>query len=69
MAVEILGAFLSRPAGDAADLPADGDDRRVTRVRMVRGSHGVGYVYDPEGTDELPHGHEQPPRPLEFAKR
>jgi hypothetical protein len=43
---------------------ADEDDRRITRVRMLRGSHGVSYVYDPEGTDELPPGHEQPSRLL-----
>ena len=24
---------------------ADEDDRRITRVRMLRGSHGVSYVY------------------------
>lgn len=47
---------------------ADEQSRRITRVRMLRGSHGVNYVYDPEGTDELPPGHEQPPRPLELAK-
>jgi hypothetical protein len=27
----------------------DGNDRRITRVRMLRGSHGVSYVYDPKG--------------------
>ncbi len=43
---------------------ADEYGRRITRVRMVRGSHGVSYVYDPEGTDELPPGHEQPASPL-----
>jgi hypothetical protein len=43
---------------------ADEHGRRLTRVRMVRGSHGVSYVYDPEGTDELPAGHEQPQQPL-----
>jgi len=47
---------------------ADEHDRRITRVRMLRGSHGVSYVYDPEGTDELPPGHEQPARPLELAQ-
>jgi len=47
---------------------ADESDRRITRVRMLRGSHGVSYVYDPEGTDELPPGHEQPARPLELAQ-
>jgi hypothetical protein len=47
---------------------ADENDRRITRVRMLRGSHGVSYVYDPEGTDELPPGHEQPSRPLEVAQ-
>jgi hypothetical protein len=46
---------------------ADENDRRTTRVRMLRGSHGVSYVYDPEGTDELPPGHERPARPLELA--
>ena len=48
---------------------ADQNDRRITHVRMVRGSHGVSYVYDAEGTDELPPGHEQPSRPLELARR
>jgi hypothetical protein len=43
---------------------ADQNDRQITRVRMLRGSHGVSYVYDPEGTDELPPGHEQPARRL-----
>jgi hypothetical protein len=47
---------------------ADQTDRRITRVRMLRGSHGVTYVYDPDGTDELPTGHEQPPGPLDLAK-
>jgi hypothetical protein len=47
---------------------ADENDRRITRVRMLRGSHGVSYVHDPEGTDELPPGHEQPSRPLEGAQ-
>jgi len=46
---------------------ADENDRRITRVRMLRGSHGVSYVYDPDGIDELPPGHEQPSRPLEVA--
>ena len=48
---------------------ADEKGRRITHVRLLRGSHGVGYVYDPEGTDELPPGHEQPPRPQEVTKR
>jgi hypothetical protein len=48
--------------------PADETDRRITRVRMLRGSHGVSYVYDPDGTDELPPGHEQPLRPLDLAE-
>ncbi len=41
---------------------ADEDGRRITRYRRVRGSHGESYVWDPEGTDELPLGYE-PPRP------
>ena len=45
----------------------DDDERRITRIRMVRGSHGVSYIYDPEGTDELPAGHDPPSRPLERA--
>ena len=48
---------------------AAAQDRRITRVRMLRGSYGVSYVYDPEGTDELPPGYEQPARPLEVAWR
>lgn len=44
---------------------ADENGRRITRVRMVRGSHGVSYVYDPDGTDELPQGQEMPPKPLQ----
>ena len=48
---------------------ADERDRRTTRVRMLRGSHGVSYVYDPEGTDELPPGYEQPSPALELAQR
>jgi len=47
--------------------PGAEDGRRITRVRMVRGSHGVSYVYDPEGTDELPPGHEPPRQPLKVA--
>ena len=47
-------------------LPVRGSSR-ITRVRMVRGSHGVSYVYGPDGTDELPQGHEAPPKPLEVA--
>jgi hypothetical protein len=43
---------------------ADTRGRRITSVRMVRGSHGVSYVYDPEGTDELPPGHDPPQKPL-----
>jgi hypothetical protein len=48
---------------------ADENGRRITRVRMIRGSHGVSYVYDPEGTDELPPGCEQPSPPLQLARR
>ena len=46
---------------------ADENERRITRVRMLSGNHGVSYVYDPEGTDELPPGHEQPSRPVAAA--
>jgi hypothetical protein len=28
--------------------------KRLTRCRMVRGTHGLDYVYDPHGTDEPP---------------
>jgi hypothetical protein len=45
----------------------DENGRRITRVRMVRGSHGVSYVYDPDGTDELPPGYEQPSGPLKIV--
>jgi hypothetical protein len=34
---------------------------RRTGLRWVRGSHGGGFVADPEGTDELPPGYEPPP--------
>jgi hypothetical protein len=46
---------------------ADDQGRRITQVRMVRGSHGVSYVYDRDGTDELPPGQESPPKPLKAA--
>jgi hypothetical protein len=46
---------------------SDDSGRRITRVTMVRGSHGASYVYDPEGTDELPPGYSQPPPPLQIA--
>jgi hypothetical protein len=34
---------------------------RRTGIRFVRGTHGGSYVRDPEGTDMLPAGHEEPP--------
>jgi hypothetical protein len=37
---------------------ADESGRRITRIKAQRGSHGMSYVYDPEGTDELPPDHE-----------
>jgi hypothetical protein len=39
---------------------ADESGRRVTRYRRVRGSHGESFVWDPEGTDELPPGYDAP---------
>jgi hypothetical protein len=42
---------------------ADDNGRRITRYRRVRGSHGESYVWDPEGTDELPLGFEAPRPP------
>jgi hypothetical protein len=42
---------------------ADDDGRRITRYRRVRGSHGEMFVWDAEGTDELPPGYEPPRRP------
>jgi hypothetical protein len=48
---------------------SDQHDHRITRVRMLRGSHGVSYVYDPDGIDELPPGQEQPSPPLELAQK
>jgi hypothetical protein len=39
---------------------ADGDGRPVTRYRRVRGSHGETYLWDPDGTDDLPAGYEAP---------
>ena len=43
--------FLERAA---ARLRAEATGRRLTYCRLVRGSHGGAYVYDPEGTDEPP---------------
>ena len=43
--------FLERAA---ARLRAETAGRRLTFCRLVRGSHGGAYVYDPEGTDEPP---------------
>ena len=43
--------FLERAA---ARLRAESAGRRLTFCRLVRGSHGGAYVYDPEGTDEPP---------------
>jgi hypothetical protein len=43
--------FLERAA---ARLQAEATGRRLTCCRLVRGSHGGAYVYDPEGTDEPP---------------
>jgi hypothetical protein len=48
---------------------ADESSRRITHYRCVRGSHGETYVWDPEGTDELPLGHQAPSRPAEPVKR
>jgi len=46
---------------------ADESGRRVTHYRQVRGSHGASYVWDAEGTDELPLGYEAPRPPLQAA--
>ena len=43
--------FLERAA---ARLRAESTGQRLTFCRLVRGSHGGAYVYDPEGTDEPP---------------
>jgi hypothetical protein len=48
---------------------ANENGRRVTHYRSVRGSHGETYVWDAEGTDELPPGYEAPRRPDECLKR
>jgi hypothetical protein len=45
---------------------ADESGRRVTHYRRIRGSHGEAYVWDAEGTDELPLGCEAP-RPPQAA--
>jgi hypothetical protein len=37
------------------------EGRRVTGIKMQRGTHGFVLARDPEGTDPLPHGHEFPP--------
>jgi hypothetical protein len=46
---------------------ADENGRRVTHYRRVRGSHGETYVWDPDGTDELPLGYDAPRPPLAVA--
>ena len=48
---------------------SDENDRRITHYRRVRGSHGEMFVWDAEGTDELPPGYEAPPRPAESPTR
>jgi hypothetical protein len=47
---------------------ADEDGRRITHYTRVRGSHGEAYVWDPEGTHELPAGYEAPRPPLKAAE-
>lgn len=42
------------PKKVSTSKPRDG--RKRTGYRMVRGSHGVSYVPDPEGVDPLPNG-------------
>jgi hypothetical protein len=37
------------------------DQRRVTGIRLIRGTHGGTYVRDPNGTDPLPAASEYPP--------
>jgi len=37
------------------------EGRRVTRIKVLRGTHGFTLVRHPEGTDPLPAGHEFPP--------
>lgn len=48
---------------------SDENDRRVTHYRRVRGSHGEMFVWDADGTDELPPGCDAPARPVDAAKR
>lgn len=36
---------------------------RRTGFRFVRGTHGGSYVRDPDGTDVLPKGWQEPPLP------
>ena len=47
---------------------ADAGGQRITHYHRVRGSHGEMYVWDAQGTDDLPLGSEAPPRPLRAAK-
>jgi hypothetical protein len=47
---------------------ADAEGRRLTHYTRVRGSHGEAYVWNREGTDELPIGYEAPRPPLEVAR-
>lgn len=35
-------------------IQAKRDGRRITRCREARGTHGMSYVYDPDGTAEPP---------------
>ena len=50
----------ARAAGVADLATTDGQGRRRTGVRMVRGTHGVSYVADRDGTDVLPAGMQAP---------
>jgi hypothetical protein len=46
---------------------SDESHRPITRVKMLRGSHGQRYVYDPNGTDVLPPGYQMPMQSAEAA--
>jgi hypothetical protein len=37
------------------------DGQRRTGIRFVRGTHSGTYIRDPEGTDVVPAGYEEPP--------
>ena len=51
---ELLNAGLLREAMRKPKRDSSEGLRKITGFRLVRGSHGIGYVDDPKGTDRPP---------------